>query len=705
MSSVIGALRVNLGLDAAQFSKGLKGSQGTLASFAARAGKMAGGIAASMQSAFVAMGLGAISAGAEIQRLSTLANTSPEQFQGWAAGAKSVGIEQDKLSDILKDTNDRVGDFLQTGGGEMADFFEKIAPRVGVTAAQFRNLSGADALQLYVSSLEKAKLSQAEMIYYMEAVADEASGLLPLLRNGGAGMAEYAAMAERVGAVMDGNTIASLKAGKGALAQMQLAWTGLQNTIGAMVVPALMAAAEAVTAVASGLRAHAETLMTVMRTLAGTAAVVATLFAGRFAIALGTTAVRAIMQASAAAAAHQILLGRTTLAAILAANATRALAGAFTLMGRALIVTGFGALIVGAGWLVGKFMALVAAAGGFGKALSLLGEVASGVWDGIVTSAGAIPDGLAAVWERMKSTFFWALSEMASKFHDFVWQLAQVKGLAPALAGVVETTNTLSGTLAKAGAEAGEAADKMAESASSKVTAGFEAASAAVGRLGAAVSATNSELTTLNNGGGGGGSGGGAAGKLSALQKVLKGLNEDIARLKATLFATETERNIFDALKEAGVAAASASGRQIAALVRQRDAMQKLQEATESWRQSITSAFSSFLTGATSFKDMLGQIIGKLGEMMLNSAFDRLFGGTGNGFLGGILGSLGIGANANGTSNWRGGLTRINERGGEIVDLPSGTRIIPHDVSKRMAGKEAGQIAMTASELTLSDDG
>ena len=41
--------------------------------------------------------------------------------------------------------------------------------------------------------------------------------------------------------------------------------------------------------------------------------------------------------------------------------------------------------------------------------------------------------------------------------------------------------------------------------------------------------------------------------------------------------------------------------------------------------------------------------------------------------------------NASGTSNWIGGVTRINEKGGEIVDLPHGTRIIPHDVSMNMA--------------------
>ena len=41
---------------------------------------------------------------------------------------------------------------------------------------------------------------------------------------------------------------------------------------------------------------------------------------------------------------------------------------------------------------------------------------------------------------------------------------------------------------------------------------------------------------------------------------------------------------------------------------------------------------------------------------------------------------------ATGTSYWRGGLTRVNERGGEIMNLPSGTQIIPHDVSVKAAG-------------------
>lgn len=42
--------------------------------------------------------------------------------------------------------------------------------------------------------------------------------------------------------------------------------------------------------------------------------------------------------------------------------------------------------------------------------------------------------------------------------------------------------------------------------------------------------------------------------------------------------------------------------------------------------------------------------------------------------------------NATGTPYWRGGLTRVNERGGEIMNLPNGTQIIPHDVSVKAAG-------------------
>ena len=42
---------------------------------------------------------------------------------------------------------------------------------------------------------------------------------------------------------------------------------------------------------------------------------------------------------------------------------------------------------------------------------------------------------------------------------------------------------------------------------------------------------------------------------------------------------------------------------------------------------------------------------------------------------------------AKGTKNWTGGMVQVHERGGEIIDLPKGSRVYPHDESVQMAYK------------------
>ena len=75
--------------------------------------------------------------------------------------------------------------------------------------------------------------------------------------------------------------------------------------------------------------------------------------------------------------------------------------------------------------------------------------------------------------------------------------------------------------------------------------------------------------------------------------------------------------------------------------------------------------------------------------------------GASSGMMGGISFPI-IGANANGTDDWRGGLTAVNERGGEIMDLPSGTRIIPHDVSMKMASNDNGGTSFSIGDIYVS---
>lgn len=56
-----------------------------------------------------------------------------------------------------------------------------------------------------------------------------------------------------------------------------------------------------------------------------------------------------------------------------------------------------------------------------------------------------------------------------------------------------------------------------------------------------------------------------------------------------------------------------------------------------------------------------------------------------------------------GTDNWKGGMAMIHDRGGEIVDLPRGSRVYPHDKSIELARKEGAKssqgISITIQKL------
>lgn len=177
--------------------------------------------------------------GTQISRLAELSATSADTFQALAYGAKTAGIEQDKLADILKDVQDKVGDFLQTGGGPLADFFENIAPKVGVTAKQFQRLSGPEALQLYVSSLEKANVTQNEMVFFLEAIANDSSLLLPLLQNNGQAFAALSKEARDLGAVMSDDLIKSSREFQREMQRLDAEVSAVGRAVAAVLLPAI----------------------------------------------------------------------------------------------------------------------------------------------------------------------------------------------------------------------------------------------------------------------------------------------------------------------------------------------------------------------------------------------------------------------------------------------------------------------------------
>jgi hypothetical protein len=221
MRAIVGALRVVLGMDSAAFEQGASNAARRTAALSRSMetmGKRLSGIGKSMSAAvtgplagFAAATVAASGSMAELARQAETAGISAERMKVLGIAAKQAGFDQAGLADVLKDVNDKLGDFAATGAGPLADFFENIAPKVGITAKAFEGLSSDQSLQLYVSSLEKANVSQAEMTFYMEALASEATALLPLFRDNGAAIKDVADRAAELGLSIDKDMIGKAK--------------------------------------------------------------------------------------------------------------------------------------------------------------------------------------------------------------------------------------------------------------------------------------------------------------------------------------------------------------------------------------------------------------------------------------------------------------------------------------------------------------
>jgi hypothetical protein len=148
-----------------------------------------------------------------------------------------------------------------------------------------------------------------------------------------------------------------------AISRLGLIWQGLSNQLAVAAAPALDAVANAMAALASrtgplgmaiaGLFDNIDRLTTYAVTFVG------------------------------------LLAGRWVAGLEIAAFSVQGLATALVVLRGALIRTGIGALIVGAGELVHQFTRLVSGAGGFGNAMALLGDLAGEVWERIKLGAQA----------------------------------------------------------------------------------------------------------------------------------------------------------------------------------------------------------------------------------------------------------------------------------------------------------------------------
>ena len=371
------------------------------------------------------------------------------------------------------------------------------------------------------------------------------------------------------------------------------------------------------------------------------------------------------------------MAGRWVAAFVAARAATMTLSGALVLLRGAIIRTGIGALIVGAGEMIYWFGQLVKGAGGFSDALTLLGDVASGVWEGIIATAKAVPDALEGVWQRLSEGFLKAVADMAYGWADFIAAVAgaaeglgsvEVMGMRP-FAGMA-TSIRGAATTALGGANdvmasslaAGSASRAAFDRAGSAATAGFENARTAAARLADAVT------------------GAGADGE-DALDRT-----------------NSAAQRLTEEMENAGRGGGRAADRIAEGMEKAAETVQSLAEAM---RSSFENAFVAIVSGTAKARDALRSLLQDLSRMLAQRAFRALAGALFPAPAGAPLNAMAsgplVGFSGGGFTGWGPRSGGLDGQGGFLAMLHPRETVIDHH--------RGGGQAVTVNVVARSDPG
>jgi hypothetical protein len=164
--------------------------------------------------AIVGMTNAAVAFSKELEVAANRANTTVEEMQALAFASNTVGITLEKLGDISKDTNEKIGEFIATGGGGFVDFIDVMklsGAEANVLAREFQNMSGPDVLQEMVRRMEEAGVSGNQMSFALEGVASDTTDLIPLLKDGAKGLNELKTEFNDLGVTLSQEQIDKIK--------------------------------------------------------------------------------------------------------------------------------------------------------------------------------------------------------------------------------------------------------------------------------------------------------------------------------------------------------------------------------------------------------------------------------------------------------------------------------------------------------------
>jgi hypothetical protein len=599
--TLVGALRVTLGLDSAEFAQGAARVQ-KMSQDMAKKLALIGGAVSVVGSAMAVAIRSQLNTADQMGEIAQKLGVPVDALSGLKHAAHILGVEFETLQggilrlskamDGSPEKFDALGISVRDANGEMRP-----------TADVLKEL--ADRFQSMPDGAEKTALA-------MDLFGKSGAAMIPMLNAGSASITDLMEEARKLGLVITQETADAAGKFNENLDKLRATATGLAAIVAAHLAPVLAQISDYVLEMAAAFQNLSPETQKFMAWAAGLTVVLGPVLVG---LGLVVGAIGALVTPFTLAAAAAVALG----AAWYALLPTMAELQRFW--------ENLG-IIVGA--VDGVILNFVGGTiGGLGKAFVDLLALTGVTWEGIKTSIGGAIDYVAAKWDAFVGKLTAALQvarDVGTAISDALSLGDGVVGLGGQVTnGLVNGMNAGTPSAYNAGVNLGKAAaqgiiDFFVIRSPSKVTEGFGV-------------------------------------------NVAEGLANGI-RSGAALV---------------GEAAASLSDTAATA-------MSGIENLGKQVGDMFATAATNVLTGVTSLREAVGQLLQQLAQLLINSAMKQLFGN--------IFGGLnigGIGGYATGTASAAAGLAMVGEEGPELINFRGGERVYnARDTSRMMGGGAEG---------------
>ena len=244
-SAVIGALRVNLGLDTAQFSAGLKASQASLAKFGKTVAVGFAAVATAAAAAGAAMGVavkGAIDNADALSKSAQKIGVTTEALSRLKYAADFSDISLEQLTGGLGRLSKTMLDVSTGSKGPAATAFKALGIAVTDAAGNLRNSDAvfADIADRFARMEDGSTKTALAISLFGKAGAE----LIPLLNSGASGLAAMAAESDRLGVTLSSEAGYAAEQFNDTMTRITKIMEGVVNKVMESLLPSLQSLAD-----------------------------------------------------------------------------------------------------------------------------------------------------------------------------------------------------------------------------------------------------------------------------------------------------------------------------------------------------------------------------------------------------------------------------------------------------------------------------